>query len=165
MLSSLNVCLFPLLYFFSFFYYTDAGSTFMVLLMYCLHLDGNDWAASFMGTTNLKDYYRYIAINSFYIIIFFRLDLRALPADQHPVGGIYCRTIRAGSTAPYHPRSHGVHVQPKARPIQSQNPGPSPRTGPWSGRASSGPEKVRGFLVTMFFFFIIKLYYFPPLDF
>ena len=49
MLSSLNLALFPLLYFFSFFYYTDVGSTFLVLLMYCLHLDGFNLSASFMG--------------------------------------------------------------------------------------------------------------------
>ena len=43
------MALFPLLYFFAFFYYTDVGSTFMVLLMYSLHLNGNDWFASFIG--------------------------------------------------------------------------------------------------------------------
>jgi hypothetical protein len=48
-LSAFNVSIFPLLFFYSFFYYTDVGSTFMVLLMYCLHLDGRDWAASFIG--------------------------------------------------------------------------------------------------------------------
>ena len=31
-------------------YYTDVGSTFMVLLMYCLHLDRRDWFASFIGS-------------------------------------------------------------------------------------------------------------------
>lgn len=49
LLSSLNLALFPLLYFFNFMYYTDVGSTFMVLLMYCLHLDRLDWFASFIG--------------------------------------------------------------------------------------------------------------------
>ncbi|CAB4057909.1 ALG10 [Lepeophtheirus salmonis] len=49
LLSSLNIALFPLLYFFSFFYYTDVGSTFMVLLMYCLHLEKRDWFAAFIG--------------------------------------------------------------------------------------------------------------------
>ncbi len=48
-LSAFNMSFFPLLYFFSFLYYTDVGSTFMVLLMYCLHLDGNDWMASAVG--------------------------------------------------------------------------------------------------------------------
>ena len=31
------------------FYYTDVGSTFLVLFMYCLSLDGRDWMASFIG--------------------------------------------------------------------------------------------------------------------
>ena len=48
-LSALNLGMFPLLYFFSFFYYTDVGSTFLVLFMYCLSLDGRDWMASFIG--------------------------------------------------------------------------------------------------------------------
>lgn len=49
LLSSLNMCLFPLFYFFSFLYYTDVGSTFLVIFMYSLHLNGNDWWASFIG--------------------------------------------------------------------------------------------------------------------
>lgn len=48
-MSAVNIGFFPLLYFFSIVYYTDVGSTFMVLLMYCLHLDKNDWFASFIG--------------------------------------------------------------------------------------------------------------------
>ncbi len=48
-MSALNLAFFPLFYFFSFLYYTDCGSTFMVLLMYCLHLDGRNWFASFIG--------------------------------------------------------------------------------------------------------------------
>ena len=48
-LSAFNMALFPLFYFFSFLYYTDIGSTFMFLLMYCLHLDRRDWFASFIG--------------------------------------------------------------------------------------------------------------------
>ena len=47
--SALTLAFFPLLYFFSFLYYTDVGSTFMVLLMYCLHLDKRDWFAGFIG--------------------------------------------------------------------------------------------------------------------
>ena len=49
LLSALNLAFFPLFYFFAFLYYTDVGSTFMVMLMYCLHLDGRDWFASFIG--------------------------------------------------------------------------------------------------------------------
>jgi len=48
-LSAFNMSLLPVLYFFSFLYYTDVGSTLMVLLAYCLHLDGRDWAASMVG--------------------------------------------------------------------------------------------------------------------
>ena len=44
---------FPLLYFFSFLYYTDVGSTFLVLLMFCLHLDRRDWFASFIGALSV----------------------------------------------------------------------------------------------------------------
>ena len=51
-MSSLNLAFFPLFYFFAFLYYTDVGSTFMVLLMYCLHLDQRDWFASFIGKAN-----------------------------------------------------------------------------------------------------------------
>ena len=53
LLSSLNLGLFPLFYFFAFLYYTDVGSTFLVLLMYSLHLDGNDWFASFIGALSV----------------------------------------------------------------------------------------------------------------
>ena len=49
LLSAFNMAVFPLFYFFSFLYYTDIGSTFMFLLMYCLHLDRRDWFASFIG--------------------------------------------------------------------------------------------------------------------
>ena len=52
LLSSINLTVFPLLYFFNFLYYTDVGSTFMVLLMYCLHLDRRDWFAAFLGNNN-----------------------------------------------------------------------------------------------------------------
>ncbi len=49
MLSAFNLGIFPVFYFFSFFYYTDVGSTFLVLFMYCLSLEGKDWMASFVG--------------------------------------------------------------------------------------------------------------------
>lgn len=49
LLSSFNLSIFPLFYFFSFLYYTDVGSTFLVLLMYSLHLDRFNWPASFIG--------------------------------------------------------------------------------------------------------------------
>ena len=40
-LSSLNVSLLPVLFFFNFLYYTDTVSTTMVLLMYSLYISGN----------------------------------------------------------------------------------------------------------------------------
>ncbi len=40
-LSSVNLTLFPVLYFFSFLYYTDVGATLLVLLGYTLRLRGN----------------------------------------------------------------------------------------------------------------------------
>ena len=53
LLSAASLGIFPLFYFFSFLYYTDVGSTFMVMLMYSLHLDGNDWFASFIGALSV----------------------------------------------------------------------------------------------------------------
>ena len=53
LLSAFTLGQFTLFYFFAFMYYTDVGSTFMVLLMYCLHLDGNDWFASFIGALSV----------------------------------------------------------------------------------------------------------------
>ena len=47
--SSLNMALMPVLYFYSFLYYTDQISTALVLLTFCLHLSGQDWLASFSG--------------------------------------------------------------------------------------------------------------------
>ena len=41
LLSSINVSMLPLLFFFNFLYYTDTVSTTMVLLMYSLYLSGN----------------------------------------------------------------------------------------------------------------------------
>ena len=49
LLSAFNLSIFPVFYFFTFLYYTDVGSTFLVLLMYSLHLDKWDWSASFIG--------------------------------------------------------------------------------------------------------------------
>lgn len=39
LLTAMNVCIFPVLYFFNFLYYTDVISTFLVLFAYllCLH--------------------------------------------------------------------------------------------------------------------------------
>jgi len=48
--SSLNMSLLPVLYMFSFLYYTDPVSTAMVLLTYCLHLSGQNWLAGFAGS-------------------------------------------------------------------------------------------------------------------
>jgi len=47
--SSFNMSLLPVLYMFSFLYYTDPVSVCMVLLTYCLHLSGQDWLAGFAG--------------------------------------------------------------------------------------------------------------------
>ena len=41
--SSVNLSLCPVLYFFSFLYYTDQVSTAMVLLTLCLQLSGQPW--------------------------------------------------------------------------------------------------------------------------
>ena len=45
--SSLNMSLMPVLFFYSFLYYTDQVSTALVLLTFSLHLSGNSWLASF----------------------------------------------------------------------------------------------------------------------
>ena len=45
--SSLNMSLMPVLFFYSFLYYTDQVSTALVLLTFSLHLSGNNWLASF----------------------------------------------------------------------------------------------------------------------
>ena len=47
--SSVNMSLCPVLYFYSYLYYTDQAATAMVLLTLCLHLAGRDWLASFTG--------------------------------------------------------------------------------------------------------------------
>ena len=47
--SSINISLLPVLFLCNFLYYTDPVSTFMVLLMYCLHSSGKDWLSAFAG--------------------------------------------------------------------------------------------------------------------
>lgn len=47
--TAFTLCHFPLLHFFTFFYYTDTGSTFMILLMYLLSLHEYHVTASFIG--------------------------------------------------------------------------------------------------------------------
>lgn len=47
--TAFTLCHFPLLHFFTFFYYTDPGSTFLVLLMYLLSLHEYHVTASFIG--------------------------------------------------------------------------------------------------------------------
>uniref|UniRef100_A0A8C5M0W3 Dol-P-Glc:Glc(2)Man(9)GlcNAc(2)-PP-Dol alpha-1,2-glucosyltransferase n=1 Tax=Leptobrachium leishanense TaxID=445787 RepID=A0A8C5M0W3_9ANUR len=48
-LSTLNLFLFPTLYFFTFLYYTDTGSTFFVLFTYLMCLYGNHKSAALLG--------------------------------------------------------------------------------------------------------------------
>ena len=45
--------IFPVLYFFTFLYYTDSGSTFCVLLMYLLCLDGSHKMAAVIGAVSV----------------------------------------------------------------------------------------------------------------
>lgn len=52
-LSALNLAMFPVLYFFTFLYYTDCGSTFFVLLMYYLHLRHSFLRAAVAGAISL----------------------------------------------------------------------------------------------------------------
>jgi len=47
--SSFNISFLPMLWMFTFLYYTDPVSTAMVLLTYTLHLSGQDWLAAFAG--------------------------------------------------------------------------------------------------------------------
>lgn len=51
--TALNLSIFPVLYFFTFLYYTDCGSTFFVLLMYYLHLKHHFKRASIAGAISL----------------------------------------------------------------------------------------------------------------
>lgn len=49
MLSSLTLSTFPVLYFFTFLYYTDAGSTFFTLFMYLMALYGSHKTSALLG--------------------------------------------------------------------------------------------------------------------
>lgn len=49
LLSALNLTTFPLLYFFTFLYYTDCGSVFFTLLMYLHHIKRDHWVAAAYG--------------------------------------------------------------------------------------------------------------------
>ncbi|PFX18520.1 putative Dol-P-Glc:Glc(2)Man(9)GlcNAc(2)-PP-Dol alpha-1,2-glucosyltransferase [Stylophora pistillata] len=51
--TALVLALFPLLYFFTFLYYTDSSSTFFVLLLYYLSLRGNHFIAAFIGAASI----------------------------------------------------------------------------------------------------------------
>ncbi|XP_075455885.1 dol-P-Glc:Glc(2)Man(9)GlcNAc(2)-PP-Dol alpha-1,2-glucosyltransferase [Ascaphus truei] len=48
-LSTLNLYMFPTLYFFTFLYYTDTGSTFFILFTYLMCLYGNHKSAALLG--------------------------------------------------------------------------------------------------------------------
>ncbi|XP_069085843.1 dol-P-Glc:Glc(2)Man(9)GlcNAc(2)-PP-Dol alpha-1,2-glucosyltransferase isoform X2 [Pleurodeles waltl] len=48
-LSAFTLSMFPVLYFFTFLYYTDTGSTFFVLFSYLMCLSGNHKAAALLG--------------------------------------------------------------------------------------------------------------------
>ncbi|XP_045164556.1 putative Dol-P-Glc:Glc(2)Man(9)GlcNAc(2)-PP-Dol alpha-1,2-glucosyltransferase [Mercenaria mercenaria] len=49
-MTTLALSLLPVLYFFTFLYYTDPGSTFFVLIMYLFCLHGNHFMAAILGT-------------------------------------------------------------------------------------------------------------------
>lgn len=53
MLSSLTLSTFPVLYFFTFLYYTDAGSTFFTLFMYLMALYGSHKTAALLGICSI----------------------------------------------------------------------------------------------------------------
>ncbi|XP_054720010.1 putative Dol-P-Glc:Glc(2)Man(9)GlcNAc(2)-PP-Dol alpha-1,2-glucosyltransferase [Uloborus diversus] len=53
MLSALNISMFPVLYFFTFLYYTDCGSTYFVLLMYYWHMKNSYLSASAAGAVSI----------------------------------------------------------------------------------------------------------------
>ncbi|XP_029143011.1 dol-P-Glc:Glc(2)Man(9)GlcNAc(2)-PP-Dol alpha-1,2-glucosyltransferase-like, partial [Protobothrops mucrosquamatus] len=48
-LSTLTLAIFPTLYFFTFLYYTDTGSTFFILFAYLMCLYGNHKTSAFLG--------------------------------------------------------------------------------------------------------------------
>ncbi|XP_060599975.1 putative Dol-P-Glc:Glc(2)Man(9)GlcNAc(2)-PP-Dol alpha-1,2-glucosyltransferase [Ruditapes philippinarum] len=52
-LTTLALSLLPVLYFFTFLYYTDQGSTFFVLMMYLFSLHGNHKMAAIFGTASI----------------------------------------------------------------------------------------------------------------
>ena len=49
LLSAVNLTIFPILYFFTFLYYTDVIATGLVLLTYLLQLEGHNLLASLSG--------------------------------------------------------------------------------------------------------------------
>ena len=49
LVSAITIASFPVLYTFSFLYYTDTASTLLVLLMYALHLHRRPGAAATIG--------------------------------------------------------------------------------------------------------------------
>lgn len=51
--TALVLALFPVMYFFTFLYYTDSSSTFFVLLLYYLSLRGNHFIAALIGATSI----------------------------------------------------------------------------------------------------------------
>lgn len=51
--TAINISILPVLYFFTFLYYTDVGSTFFVLLMYLLSLHDQHLLASFAGAVSI----------------------------------------------------------------------------------------------------------------
>ncbi|KAJ7379351.1 glucosyltransferase [Desmophyllum pertusum] len=51
--TALVLAIFPVLYFFTFLYYTDSSSTFFVLLLYYLGLRGNHFAAAVVGAASI----------------------------------------------------------------------------------------------------------------
>ena len=52
-LEAMNLCLFPVLYFFSFLYYTDPGAVVFVLAMYLAALHNYDKLAGFLGLVSI----------------------------------------------------------------------------------------------------------------
>ncbi|RWS24398.1 dol-P-Glc:Glc(2)Man(9)GlcNAc(2)-PP-Dol alpha-1:2-glucosyltransferase-like protein [Leptotrombidium deliense] len=53
LLSSLSLSTFPVLFFFTFLYYTDAGSLFFLLVMYFYHNNEHQWIAALLGSVSL----------------------------------------------------------------------------------------------------------------
>lgn len=90
-LSALNLAIFPVLYFFTFLYYTDSGSTFFVLLMYYLHLRHSFFKAAIAGAISL--FFRqtnivwvfYVSIIVVNISVFFFFYSRLLSFQHSPL--------------------------------------------------------------------------------